>query len=213
MKTFNPNPTTPPRRTAGTVIMRGLTKTVNGIDTALGAPARFALDRLSRRNEKLAMRVPEYAEIAKRQEDGTVRFEDLDTQATIEHVIGRHPWWVGTARFLAQNPLSKVFNEIRWAYQRVARGWDDRAIWSVDSHLAETLGAQLIALAEIAHGSPISEEFPTYEDWTAALKENGKKLLAWGTHYEADYNAEKELLRDAKEALTWVTAHLESLWD
>ena len=32
-----------------------------------------------------------------------------------------------------------VKNEIKWAYQRVFRGWDDRVIWSIDYHLAANI--------------------------------------------------------------------------
>jgi hypothetical protein len=94
------------------------------------------------------------------------------------------------------------------AGQRVVRGWDDRTLWSLDHSLAVTLGAQLTRLADIAHGWPGNEEFPAFEDWTAALRENGAKLSAYGAD---DENG--DLYGGAQDALRWVADHLGYIWD
>lgn len=55
-----------------------------------------------------------------------------------------HPW--------------KIFeywsDEIRFAWQRVFRGWDDRIIWSIDYYLAKMLPQWLEKLKQNKHGIP-----------------------------------------------------------
>lgn len=111
-----------------------------------------------------------------------------------------------------RNRVTETPRTVRWAYQRVVRGWDDRSVWSLDSHLAKTLGAQLVRMSEIAHGYP-SEDYP-YDQWTADLKRHGEALLTYqrlndevfGNGWEADY-------QPAREALAWVGDNLGALWD
>jgi hypothetical protein len=57
------------------------------------------------------------------------------------------------------NP-SKVVFDVKCAYQRVVRGWDDRAVWSVDYWLDDMMPAILRKLKEDKHGVPMSV-FPT----------------------------------------------------
>ena len=35
--------------------------------------------------------------------------------------------------------MKNLFYTIKWAYQRVVRGWDDTATWGVDSHFVEVV--------------------------------------------------------------------------
>lgn len=57
------------------------------------------------------------------------------------------------------NP-DNVYRKIKWAYQRVARGWDDRVVWSVDSWLDDIMPAILRQLKKEKHGTPM-QVFPT----------------------------------------------------
>jgi hypothetical protein len=76
-----------------------------------------------------------------------------------------------------------VKNEIKWAYQRVFRGWDDRVIWSIDWYLAEYLPVWLEELKNSKHGCPMimvpegddSTEY-TDDDWNI-VKENWNKTI------------------------------------
>jgi len=102
-----------------------------------------------------------------------------------------------------------AISEIRFAYQRVVRGWDDRALWSLDHHLAKTLGAQLLRMADIAHGYPCEDGW-TFERWTAELRQHGKTLAAYGDSEGREYDT---VYPSAREALEWVAANLGSLWD
>ena len=70
-----------------------------------------------------------------------------------------------------------VYWPIRNRRQLVRRGWADTDTWGLDHTLCLRLGAQLLHLADTAHGWPGDDEFPTYEDWTTALRANGQALL------------------------------------
>lgn len=121
-------------------------------------------------------------------------------------------------------PLRRLPRRTRWAHQRVVRGWDDTTLWRLDGWLAKTLGAQLVTMAEIAHGVPslyLAEGYDwqnpdpddaAYKRWVADLRRNGEALLAlarvdtFGDEWDAAYAA-------AQDALRWVADNLGSLWD
>ena len=48
----------------------------------------------------------------------------------------------------------EVFRRIKWAWQRVFRGWDDTVVWSIDTWLDETMPQLLEKLIETKHGTP-----------------------------------------------------------
>lgn len=102
--------------------------------------------------------------------------------------------------------------EVKYAWQRVFRGWDDRACWSIDSHLSKHLGELLIAQAADAHGWPGTPW--DFDTWVAALKENGEALLAY---YNMDLtDGEEEYDRvypKTQDALRWVADNFATLWD
>lgn len=101
---------------------------------------------------------------------------------------------------------------VRWAYQRVVRGWDDRAVWAVDDHLSKTLGEQLVTMSEIAHGYP-GESYP-FEQWTSDLKRHGEALKAYhNLNYDVHGDEWIAIYDPAREALRWVADNLASLWD
>src|SRR5882724_11835476 len=68
-----------------------------------------------------------------------------DVIADLDAYQRAHPWrskfWSAWRR-LKRAPHDSYWG-VRWAWQRVHRGWDDRSIWSLDTWLARTLGAQL----------------------------------------------------------------------
>ncbi len=47
-----------------------------------------------------------------------------------------------------------AFRKLRWAIQRVFRGWDDRVIWSIDMYLARMMPVWLRQLKSQKHGVP-----------------------------------------------------------
>ena len=62
------------------------------------------------------------------------------------------------------NPRENVFR-VKCAYQRLTRGWDDRAVWSIDYWLDDKMPAMLRQLKETKHGTP-TDMFPTEPEYT-----------------------------------------------
>jgi hypothetical protein len=66
-------------------------------------------------------------------------------------------YWT-VVRFWANHWLCnprKVWFDVVCAYQRVVRGWDDRAVWSIDYWLDDKMPAILRKLKEDKHGIPM----------------------------------------------------------
>jgi len=64
-----------------------------------------------------------------------------------------------TKRYYLTHPhelVKDITLNIKWAWQRVYRGWDDRVAWGIDQHLFEQLPQWLSRLKETYHGiSPV----------------------------------------------------------
>jgi hypothetical protein len=93
-----------------------------------------------------------------------------------------HPWVM----------LDYAFREVKYAFQRAFRGWDDTVIWSIDYHLAEMIPVWLMELKKYKGGVP--QEFIHKEDeyvdehgiWTVS-KEGMQKA-------EAEYDAVLDII-------------------
>jgi hypothetical protein len=118
-------------------------------------------------------------------------------------------------RFLTGQPIASAIKNAKYARQRVTRGWDDTATWSLDTHLARTLGAQLSHLADVTHGFPSGRTYQEFEQWQEALRTNGKALTLYaeGIHEYEDNIDHAKLIADAEAALHWVADNFGSLWD
>lgn len=208
-------------------------KAVDKADEALHEYASKKLDIINDARDEAAMSSKEYADIeARRHVEGEehvvlisdkhgLTFDDWERQMQIRDELTSEPQIVKLWRFLYNSPLQSGINFVSHAVQRETRGWDDTATWSLDYHLASTLGAQLKHLAATTHGWPQSEKFPTFENWQDALNVNGDKLIAYaekdnvvfasgGVH---DFAAEQAIIVEAQEALHWVADNLPALWD
>lgn len=113
-----------------------------------------------------------------------------------------------------RNPYRAGTLAVRHAWQRVVRGWDDRSVWCLHDHLAKTLGAQLVHMADTSWGYPGTAVYPTFESWSADLRRHGEALLALHKgSFDCRPDDEDALWRPAREALRWVADNLGALWD
>jgi hypothetical protein len=105
-----------------------------------------------------------------------------------------HPWEV----------FSELYLELKWAWQRVFRGWDDRVIWSLDYYLCEHLPQWLRMLKEDKQGCPVemfSDPYKTeYSDeefdeakkrWDDLLEEMAQGFEAGKDYIENNFPAWK----------------------
>jgi len=74
-------------------------------------------------------------------------------------MFGFRRWYVVTH---PHELIRGIHREIRWAWQRVIRGWDDRALWSMDYWLAKKMLEMLPKMKEKAGipGFCFSEDDP-----------------------------------------------------
>lgn len=171
--------------------------------------------------------------------------EDLDLatmnkQRSIARDLTPDPWWLPAVTRLAAFRMTEIVEQAEFAIQRVRHGYDRRSTWDLGHHLATTFANQLDTLADNAHGWPESDEFPTFEDWTAALRATAANLRRYNGSTELEtatdtwialssdpgaLPAEREAamqkvadieaadLAAAQAALRWVADHLAQLWD
>lgn len=131
---------------------------------------------------------------------------ELDEQRHNTGLAGAH-YWMSYAYHRVRDKVCNAPRQVKWAYQRVTRGWDDRAVWSLDAHLARTLGQQLVRMGEIAYGHP--EGYP-HERWTADLKTHGQALTLYSEGWVDRWESTGQ---PAQQAVRWVADNLAALWD
>ena len=193
-------------------------------DEALNLAVAPALDALHRETENRALTNPEYARLtAQHAKHAAVEWADLKTEWDLRDQYTLTPWWLPAATALASQPVTRGLHGAIHAAQRMIRGWDDTATWSLDHHLAITLGQQLAHLADTTHGWPQSDEYPDFTDWQAALRENAAFLNTYATDkwasptgvttFEEDIAADTLRTENAQQALRWVATNFPSLWD
>ena len=82
-----------------------------------------------------------------------------------------HPWEI----------IEEWVRQIKWAWQRVFRGWDDQAVFSVDCYLSKIIPELVADVKKYGDGVPmeILSKYPSHgenfeysdEDFASALKE------------------------------------------
>lgn len=119
--------------------------------------------------------------------------------------------------------IRRLTNPIRWAWQRLTRGWDDRVIWSIDYHLAEMMPQWLRVLKVKKQGIPGGMFDDPFTDLTpemeAAAVEKWRGVLnEMIAGFEAakriiDYDEWKDDRRLVNRALRLLAKHYFDLWD
>ena len=143
------------------------------------------------------------------------------------HVIFEFPKFI-------KNRLDDLIQEIVWAWQRVFRGWDDRAYWSVDYWLNEKMPQIIQVLIDKKAGTPFEffdgmtpiNNFGGYsnkDEETAILKWNNilnkirSGFLANQKMLDEDYDLTKEekenLVLEFQEGMSLFTKYYNNLWD
>jgi len=126
-----------------------------------------------------------------------------------------------------------AIRHVRWAWQRVFRGWDDRVIWSIDFHLADMIPVWMRELKKDKQGTPmmmfdeadlqdpngnISDEASkkAREKFEAILEKIAVGFEAYAkmedimVTSDPQYKLEEEKLNEAFDLLK---EHFGSLWD
>ena len=119
-----------------------------------------------------------------------------------------HPW----------DFFSELYKEIRTFIQRGWRGYADSDVWGLSSYLDSILAGGLKQLSK-GCSYPGRDEMDTYENWQYALESNAKRfenvehyeMYGWGD--DEDGKKRKNVYREHREALKFVTKWWLDLWD
>jgi hypothetical protein len=140
----------------------------------------------------------------------------LDSMSFYERYIEHLPyrfWW----------PIEDAYTSVKYAWQRVFRGYDDRAYWSLDSYITNIAVPSLTNLRRNGHGLPSNPKTGktyTQKQWDAKL---GKMITAFEL-IQADYDCtldhdgwrKKEwesYHKKVNDGLREFAEHFRSLWD
>jgi len=86
-------------------------------------------------------------------------------------------WFVTRWSSRIWNAPGNAWDEVRFAWQRVFRGWDDRAVWSIDYWLDAKMPDMLRRLKDTKHGIPSSmftpEDYIPQGEWQGNPSEEG----------------------------------------
>ena len=136
------------------------------------------------------------------------------------HYALTHPWLI----------LEECCNQVKWAWQRVFRKWDERVVWSIDYYLAEMIPQWITALKTAKHGVPCcvfdgecdSNGEYTKEQWkNATEKYNGildDIIIGFQSHLEMDNYSwsdpkRKELENKLNKAFDLLKEYYGTFWD
>lgn len=81
--------------------------------------------------------------------------------------------------YLIPRTLDDIKYEIKWAWQRIFRGYDDRTVWSLKSDIYNHLPKIIRSLEETAHGYPANpfnkkNEINSLKQWKEILEKIAK---------------------------------------
>ena len=153
-----------------------------------------------------------------------------------EELNKKESWWLSVKYFPYRvwYQSGELYRRIKWGFQRMFRGYDDRAYWGVDGYLTDIALPALKWLRAHGHGLPWNQESTgwtshTQESWNELLD---KMILAFQIMHDDDYSDPTSLgapdisvdkdaywkwheERKAKvdEGLKWFAKYFQSLWD
>ena len=105
--------------------------------------------------------------------------------------------------------LQDYKNEIKWAWQRVFRGYDDTAYWNLNDYVSAIIIPVLTRYKKIDHGAPFGF---TREEWRNELDIMIKGFEAPNND---NYNltSNRKFNRMRKKGLRSFAKNFDSLWD
>ena len=131
-------------------------------------------------------------------------------------------WYI--RRFILDIPMWPKY--IKWGFQRMFRGYDDRCYWDLGSHLAEYILPKLKHFKEVTYTYPGNKEASTPERWNKTLD---KMIYSFERIVEDDFlgywdydrkeyigrstKEIKEIEKKYKEGMELFAEYFRALWD
>ncbi len=223
-------------------------KISNNIDNLPISPSKVASKIIDQHNNAKITKASENLEWVKIQQKrlkqnpkenkAYLSWEDLQKQVEIENTLTPDPNWLPIVYKLQDITLTKLTKKIIWKAQKITKGYDDRAIWNLDSHITKHLANTIEELASKTNGYP--SDYQSFEDWVSKLNQVALDLRSYDDTQnqqiiqmekliekaatlkdskkleELDIELEKlqaEKVKKAQEALIWIADNLPKLWD
>lgn len=90
----------------------------------------------------------------------------------------------------------EIWHRIKWAWQRVYKGWDNRVVWSIDAHLARMIPIWIRKLKEDKCGVPMmmfqESDCNSEDNWSISEEVTNKR--------NEEYNAILDEIAEGFEA-------------
>ena len=124
--------------------------------------------------------------------------------------------------------IARIPHEVKWANQRVVRGYSDKDAWNGDNFLAGQIAGILELLVSQSYSVPTSYGFgldeyaPDVEIMAERRDADYKNIIMIYKEYHtngiaSDEEWQKEfggvLDKDMKDALQWLVEHFQELWN
>lgn len=122
-------------------------------------------------------------------------------------------------------PISNWFyyqsRSIKFLYQRLTRGWDDSATWSLNTHLAQIIAPRLRRFKELnthawpgpVEGMPGTGRFETFEEWQEALSKMIYAFECYGAEDRDFWEFSESERKKIEEGLMLFAKCYGDLWD
>jgi hypothetical protein len=124
--------------------------------------------------------------------------------------VFRSGWSWKTWRGFREN-IKWFFRALRPAWHRATKGYCRMDTWNVDTSLTMYMVKVLTEYRNVTNGSPMLEEFSTFEDWIAAIDECIDLLLF--TLEEVDtQELYLEQCEAREKAFAWLGKYLPHIW-
>lgn len=104
--------------------------------------------------------------------------------------------------------VGNIFLEVKWGFQRMFRGYDDRAYWNLNYYITDIAIPALESLRDHGYSYPVC--FKNVSEWHAELQ---KMIEAFKLFQEDDLQVIMENNEIIQEGLKSFGKHFMSLWD
>jgi len=109
-------------------------------------------------------------------------------------------------------------DEVKWAWQRIFRKWDDTVVWSIDEHLSIVLPQILRQLKKEASSYP--QNVKNLKDWKEILEQIANAFEAYWLMRNATFNDTKSfkkqqviLKKKFDKGFQLFVKHFSGLWN
>lgn len=132
--------------------------------------------------------------------------------------------WINVRNFFYK--IYRSPRKIKWAYQRLTRGYSDKDMWNADVYIARVIAGSLTWFVENGHGVAFSYIDPSdYDDldgaiilrdedylkYAALFAEYGSNGVAMNKKWKKQLGGISE--KEYRQMMKWLGQHLQELWD